>query len=194
MKDLRKRFKKIRQTVKDDKFELDDEGREIVDITISDSENLLSIYNPDGKKIISTEMANVIDNSTKSTSINKDIHLRFSCNSNSPEKEDIYKQAIKNYYLNEFADKERRLHNNFLITIFVFVMAVLFLALFFILEKVNCPWYLNYFIEIVAWVFAWETVDLIFFQRQLIRYEQRKDLQIIYAHITFLEIEKQDKF
>ena len=194
MKDLRKRFKKIRQTVKDDKFDLDDEGREIVDITISDSENLLSIYNPDGKKIISTEMANVIDNSTKSTSINKDIHLRFSCNSNSPEKEDIYKQAIKNYYLNEFADKERRLHNNFLITIFVFVMAVLFLALFFILEKVNCPWYLNYFIEIVAWVFAWETVDLIFFQRQLIRYEQRKDLQIIYAHITFLEIEKQDKF
>ncbi len=194
MKDLRKRFKKIRQTVKDDKFELDDEGREIVDITISDSENLLSIYNPDGKKIISTEMANVIDNSTKSTSINKDIHLRFSCNSNSPAKEDIYKQAIKNYYLNEFADKERRLHNNFLITIFVFVMAVLFLALFFILEKVNCPWYLNYFIEIVAWVFAWETVDLIFFQRQLIRYEQRKDLQIIYAHITFLEIEKQGKF
>lgn len=194
MKDLRKRFKKIRQTVKDDKFDLDDEGREIVDITISDSENLLSIYNPDGKKIISTEMANVIDNSTKSTSINKDIHLRFSCNSNSPEKEDIYKQAIKNYYLNEFADKERRLHNNFLITIFVFVMAVLFLTLFFILEKVNCPWYLNYFIEIVAWVFAWETVDLIFFQRQLIRYEQRKDLQIIYAHITFLEIEKQDKF
>ena len=194
MKDLRKRFKKIRQTVKDDKFELDDEGREIVDITISDSENLLSIYNPDGKKIISTEMASVIDNSTKSTSINKDIHLRFSCNSNSPEKEDIYKQAIKNYYLNEFADKERRLHNNFLITIFVFVMAVLFLALFFILEKVNCPWYLNYFIEIVAWVFAWETVDLIFFQRQLIRYEQRKDLQIIYAHITFLEIEKQGKF
>lgn len=194
MKDLRKRFKKIRQTVKDDKFDLDDEGREIVDITISDSENLLSIYNPDGKKIISTEMANVIDNSTKSTSINKDIHLRFSCNSNSPEKEDIYKQAIKNYYLNEFADKERRLHNNFLITIFVFVMAVLFLALFFILEKVNCPWYLNYFIEIVAWVFAWETVDLIFFQRQLIRYEQRKDLQIIYAHITFLEIEKQGKF
>ena len=194
MKDLQKRFKKIRQTVKDDKFDLDDEGREIVDITISDSENLLSIYNPDGKKIISTEMANVIDNSTKSTSINKDIHLRFSCNSNSPEKEDIYKQAIKNYYLNEFADKERRLHNNFLITIFVFVMAVLFLALFFILEKVNCPWYLNYFIEIVAWVFAWETVDLIFFQRQLIRYEQRKDLQIIYAHITFLEIEKQDKF
>ena len=194
MKDLQKRFKKIRQTVKDDKFDLDDEGREIVDITISDSENLLSIYNPDGKKIISTEMANVIDNSTKSTSINKDIHLRFSCNSNSSEKEDIYKQAIKNYYLNEFADKERRLHNNFLITIFVFVMAVLFLALFFILEKVNCPWYLNYFIEIVAWVFAWETVDLIFFQRQLIRYEQRKDLQIIYAHITFLEIEKQGKF
>ncbi len=194
MKDLQKRFKKIRQTVKDDKFDLDDEGREIVDITISDSENLLSIYNPDGKKIISTEMANVIDNSTKSTSINKDIHLRFSCNSNSSEKEDIYKQAIKNYYLNEFADKERRLHNNFLITIFVFVMAVLFLTLFFILEKVNCPWYLNYFIEIVAWVFAWETVDLIFFQRQLIRYEQRKDLQIIYAHITFLEIEKQGKF
>jgi len=124
MQSMQNRFKKIKKRVKDDVFDLDEQGREIVDITIKDMDDMLSAYSPDGKDNISPELANVIDNATKSTNYYKDIHLRFTCEKHPPEKEEQYKNAIKNYYINEFAERERKLHNNLLIASSMFLISI----------------------------------------------------------------------
>ena len=185
MRGMYSRLKTVRNKIKNDPFELDEEGREIVDISILDSDEMLSVYNPDGKQRISDEMAQVIDNSIKTTSYNKDIHLRFTCAKVTPEKEALYQNAIVNYYINEFGEHETRLHNNSIISLVVFILSIVSFGLLFLLKSLDVFWLITEFIDVVAWVFAWETVDLLFFQRQLIKYEERKNLKVIYAKITF---------
>ena len=186
-----KRAKSVKRRIKDDPFEVDEFGREIVDITIADCDSILSAYKPDGKKVISNDIAEVISTATKSTTRNKDINLRIACEKYAPEKDIIYKNAIKNYYVNEFADKQQKLHNNTIITLIVFALAIVSFGFLFLVEEFfNLPWIIVEFIDVIAWVFAWETVDLLFFQRQLIKFSSQNDLKIIYAHITFFKVEK----
>ena len=186
MRGLFKRFSETKKKIKNDKFDVDEEGREIVDITITKGEeDFLSDFRPDGKEVISEDVAKMIESSTKSTSYNKDIHLRFSCKNLSAEKALTYQNAVRNYFTNEFAEKERSLQNNLLITILVFALAILSFGALFLCRTLGAPWAIEEFLDIVAWVFGWETVDLIFFQRQLIKYEQRKNIKIIYSKITF---------
>lgn len=190
MLNLKQRYKFVKNRIKKDTFDLDEEGREIIDLTITDSESLLSVYNPDGKPIIDENMANVISNSIKSTTLKKDIHLKISCEKYTKDKEPVYKDAITNYYINEFADKERRLHNNLAITITTFLLAIISFIALFVFTQLDMHWLLLDFIDVIAWVFSWETVDLIFFQRQLIKLEQRQDLKIIFAKITLTNLKK----
>ena len=98
-----------------------------------------------------------------------------------------------NYYINEFADKERRLHNNLAITITTFLLAIISFVALFVFTQLDFHWLLLDFIDVIAWVFSWETVDLIFFQRQLIKFEQRQDLKIIFAKITLSNLTKTRK-
>lgn len=190
MQSMHNRFKKIKKKIKDDVFDVDDQNREIVDITIKDMDDMLSVYSPDGKDNISPELANVIDNATKSTNYYKDIHLRFTCEKHPPEKEEQYKNAIKNYYINEFAEKERKLHNNLLIATSTFLLSIVFFVILFLVSSLNLPWIVVEFIDVIAWVFGWETVDVIVFRRQVIKYDQRKILKIIYANVSFLTTKK----
>lgn len=181
----RERYKYVKEKLKNDPFELDEDGREIIDITISNHENILSPYSPDNKEIIDSSIADIINNSIKGTNYKKDVHLRITCNKYPPEKENLYKNAIINYYVNEFSDKERKLKNNLTIALITFILTIIGFIALVIVNNLDLYWAIIEFVDIVAWVFGWETVDLIFFQRQLIKNEQRIDLKIIFATITF---------
>ena len=62
---LREKIKKVKNKLKEDEIEEDSDGRAIVRINITDADSLLSVYNDDGKEIISSETATFIDNVTK---------------------------------------------------------------------------------------------------------------------------------
>ena len=193
MKKLKQRYNYVKEKIKKDTFDLDEEGREIVDLTIIDSDKLISDYHPDGKAVIDNEMAKVISDAIKPTSTKRDLLLRIKCEKYTPDKETEYKQAITNYYINEFADKERKLHNNTIITITLLIAAIISFGILFVMNLTNLPWILVEMVDIVAWVFAWEVVDMIFFQRQLIKFEQRQDLKVIFAKIIFSTYEGKKK-
>ena len=59
------------------KFELDEDGRVVVRINITDAEELLSVYNDHGKQIISHSTAQFINNVTKPIPNKQDIHLKI---------------------------------------------------------------------------------------------------------------------
>lgn len=193
MLSIKQRYKFVKDRIKKDTYELDEEGREIIDISITDPDSLLSVYNPDGKPVIDNNMAEVIDNAIKSTSFKKDIHLKIACEKYTKDKEPTYKDAITNYYINEFADKEQKIHNNTLITLTLLILAIISFAVLLIIQEFNLPWIIREFANIVAWVFSWEVIDMIFFQRQIIKFEQRQDIKKIFAKITFTTLKSNKK-
>ena len=68
---------------------------------------------------------------------------------------------------------------------------VLFVLLYF-MGMWNAPNILYLLCEVVSWVFVWEAVDLLWIRRHEIKLIQYKELQIIFAKITFNKLKKED--
>lgn len=182
---MNNRIKEVRERIKQDDFDYDSEGRAVVKINITDADSLLSVYNDDGMEIISEETARFIDNLTKPISPKKDIQLQISCDEYTADKEKVYKSAITNYYVNEFAHKDEMLMDRLRVSGVLALVSLICFALLFFMYQFNVPDIACVLVEVVSWVFAWETVDQFFLQRYFIKKKQYKELQIIYAKITF---------
>lgn len=185
---LREKIKKVKNKLKEDEIEEDSDGRAIVRINITDADSLLSVYNDDGKEIISSETATFIDNVTKPIQYKKEIHLKISCDEYTKEKEHVYKNAITNYYINEFAHVEMKLKNNLIISSILFFIAVVCFSLLYFMGKWNAPDIIYLLFDVLSWVFAWEAFDQFFLQRHFQRVKQYKAMQIIFAKITFKKL------
>ncbi len=189
-KKLRKRLKRVRTRIDNDDWEYDENGRAIVDISITDADSLLSVYNSDKREALSAETAHFIDNVVKTISPKKDIHLYISCEKYTKEKEQTYKNAIINYYVNEFAEKDYKMKQNWIWSITLIIMSIIgFIGLHFI--QAEGIWsVINVILDIAFWVLAWEAVDIMVFQQKLLRYDQIKDLKIIFAKISLSSLEE----
>lgn len=185
-----KKMKSVREKIKKQDFEIDEDGRTVVNINVKDADSLLSDYNDHGKEIISAEMATFIDNVTKPISVKKEIHLKIACENYSKEKEFEYKGAITNYYINEFAHRDTKLKNNLMISIIMSVIAVLCFTILYFMSVWNAPEILYLLFDVVSWVFAWEAVDQFFLERYFLKFKQYKEMQIIFAKITFRKLKE----
>jgi hypothetical protein len=186
--DTRKRFKDVRAKIKKDVFDIDEKGKPLVKINITDADSLLSVYNDDGLEIISGETAKFIENMTKPIPAKQEIHLQISCEKYTPDKEKKYKSAITNYYINEFAHRDMKLKRNTILSSVLLLSSIVAFMLFYFLSAITTPRIILDLLEIFAWVLAWEAVDQFFLQRYLIKFDQLKALQIIYAKISFRKL------
>ena len=183
MKDYRKKVKAIREKIAKDDFDEDKKGRSVIKINVSDEDSILSKYNDDGQEIIGADMADFINNLVKSVPKEKEIVLDVKCNNYTEDKAKRYKNAIVNYYINEFADKDAKLKNNLLISIILFTVGVLGFAALYLLKVIDAYWLIQDIVEVASWVFLWETVDVFFLNRGVLKWKQKRDLKIIFAEI-----------
>lgn len=186
---LTKRMRAIKERIDKEEYELDEEGRVVVRINITDAEELLSVYNDHGRQIISHSTAQFINNVSKPIPNKQDIHLKISCDSYTKDKEEIYKSAITNYYVNEFAHWSVNLRTTLIIALILLGISIIgFTMLHFVGEWLHPVLYTIF--EIASWVFAWEAVDQMFIQRHFLKVRQHRDLQIIYAKISFRRLKE----
>ena len=190
MKNIREKIKNVRNRIKNDDFDEDKKGRSVIKINVADDESILSKYNDDGQEIISSEMADFINNLVKSVPKEKDIVLNIKCSNYTEEKEKRYKKAIVNYYVNEFADKDSKLKNNSLISMLLFMIGVIGFVALYLLRTFEAHWLIQDIVEVASWVFLWETLDVFFLNRGIIKWKQKRDLKIIYSEIKFDKLKK----
>ena len=99
------------------------------------------------------------------------------------------KRAVENYYVNEFADKDRQLEHNLFMAMTMLLLGILGFTLLYFMNVWNAPWILCDLVDVAAWVFIWETVDLLMIRRVYLKLQQKKDLKIIFAKMTFKDVE-----
>ena len=190
MKKYREKVKKVRDKIKNDKFDEDQKGRAVLRINVQDADSILAKYNDDGQEIISSDMADFVNNLVKSVPIEKDVVLDIKCGNYSEDKERRYKKAIVNYYMNEFADKDAKLKNNAIISLILFIVGVVGFAALYLLRLFDAPWLIQDIVEVASWVFLWETVDVFVLNRGVLKWKQKRDLKIIFADIKITELKK----
>lgn len=164
---------------------VDSVGRAIVEIKIKDKSEVLSPFVIDGQEVINAEFANLIDNTVKSIPPSQSININISCNKLTESDKDSFTHAIKNYYKNSTLDSQRKMNNNTKILIAMLILSIFSLTALFLVNFFNVYWLIVEIVDIVAWVFTWETIDLFVFQRNMQRYEKLRYLALYNCYVTY---------
>lgn len=190
MKKESTRLKRIKSEVEKIQNFGDEKDTMSINIAVNNAESFLSEYNIGGKEIISHETAKFIDNVTEPVKPRHKLHINIFCENYSNKKEDTYKRAIDNYFINKFAGLDSDFKHTILLSLIMLFAGILSFVFLHFCVKFEFPYILNILVEIIGWVLVWEFVELIFFRAQKILRERNKTFKILTAKITFHKLNK----
>lgn len=156
-----------------------------IDIRIRNEDDILSPFCSD-KLVISPSLAEYIESRITRYNVKKGIVLNIYCKDIDNNEKEIYDIAIRNRYKEKLIEAQRDIHKNN-ITAVVFLIVGLLILVFSILSKVfieNAIW--AEVIDIIAWVFIWESVEFKFIQRIPLSFARVKAYELINAKINFI--------
>lgn len=157
---FRERKKEADRQMKARKYKRDDSGRVIIQMNVKDDANFLSEFSESATPVISTEVAEFIENETNAVPPNEDFTLQVYNDCIDDREEKVYSAAIKEYYMQKYIANEREIKRNRFAVLLLGIAGILVLAaeLIFDYRVGNALW--SSVIDIVAWVLLWEAVDI----------------------------------
>lgn len=160
---------------------------EEVYLKVNSVENFYSGFSDEETKVVNNKIIEYIDDATKyipnNTQININIKIK---NLRSRQKKQECKTAFRNYYKNEITDAAKSVKKLNLVALLLLGVAVAFLVVLHFIVQANAPYILKTALEIVAWVFTWETVDVFFFRTTAERFHLKKVKKIYNSNIKML--------
>lgn len=182
-------FREARQQAKqrsaEHRHRRDDYGRVIVDMTVNDDTNFLSVFSASNNPVISAEVAEFIEASTRSILPKDQITMRIHSSCIDDDEKEIYRSAIREYYLEQYSASRRTMQRSSISIVVLGVIGVLILALGVLLERSAVGIVLARVVEIAAWVLIWEAVHQCAFRRQELRVHKLRCLSFLSMNIEF---------
>lgn len=165
----------------------DCDGRAIVDMEVKDDTEFLSVYCKSDMPTINSSVADFLENATRSRPCDEQFTLRIHSNCIDDREKKVYKQAIKNYYTEEFLAQERERKRNNIISLWLCLVGLLFLVIAIYVDFMPAKLVWAEFIDIVAWVFLWESVDIFFLKNREMRLKRKKYLSFISMKVEYVK-------
>ena len=163
----------------------DKNGRVIINMTVKDDTDFLSVFSESETPVISSSVAEFLENATHTLSPKEKLTLRIKSDCVDKEEKDLYPKAIKEYYSEKYVANEKELTRYKIITLLLAVLGVLTLAVaIYISERFGAPLW-SEVIDIVAWVFLWEAVDIIAFRSRDQRIMRYRYLALINVKVEY---------
>ena len=159
--------------VKNLKTVVEHEDYDVINIKAENKAQIFSKYSYDANDKLNPELSNYIIEKTNRLNPKKDLKLNFYVN------EEISQQEVKTIINNHFKEDYLEYKTDFkkalaVISIFL-LLGVVALITLTIMNYLFNNFYFNIILEIVAWVFVWEAVDITFFRIPKLK---RKTLQM----------------
>ena len=145
----------------------------------------LSHFCEPGKPLISTELADFIENSANDFHPNEKLSLNIYSNCITDDEKVIYNQAIKNYFQLQLKDVIRSLKQKRIIAISFSIVGIIALAFMFICSNMGIKQIWIECINIFAWVFIWEAVDLLFIEQNSLLIRRKRLINFIEMSINY---------
>ena len=124
--------------------------------------------------MISTEVAEFIENHTQTIPPNQQLTLRIYGNCIDEQEKIMYRSATKEYYSAKYYVNDRDLKRNNLIVLVLTWVGILVLALAIFLEYRQDSVIWSEVIDIAAWVLLWEAVDISVFENRSLRLKRMR--------------------
>jgi len=175
-------------------FLRDEENRIIVDMTVNDDSAFLSPFSPEGTPVVNADVAEFIEDITDAVPKNESLTLRIHSDCIDDDEKQIYSVAIKEYYTEKYISLSRELKRNRALAAIFAIIGILVIAFNLILQyKFNAPIWTEV-IDIVAWVFLWETVDISAFENRSLRLKMARYRAFVDMKIKYCSKSKQKIF
>lgn len=162
----------------------------IINLNVLDDSNFLSLYSLEGKPVISSEIADFLENSAKEFHPKDDLTLNIysSCIDNNEKA--IYSKAIKNYFDLQIKSCNFELKRKTFVGSLFSLVGIIALGFMFILSNKEMKELWIECIDIFAWVFLWEAVDQLFIERGTLITKRKRFNSFYNMKINFYESNK----
>lgn len=180
-----KTIRRIKKAALAAREETDENGRSIIRMSVKDDGDFLSPYSDSAESVISSDVADFLDNAAEGLDLKKPVHIIMSGATIDENERKTYPAAIKKYYRGRIAETSARLQKNLTSGIVMAIIgaAILLACVYLHLNDISVVAEL---IDIVAWVFAWEAVDVLFLARPLLKREELHNCRLYEAEVTYI--------
>lgn len=162
------------------------DGEAIIHVSVKEDSGFLSPYSIDGKEVISSELAIFLEDAVKEIPPKCDVHLEISGDTIDAHEQEVYPKAIHQYYKMQLVDINRKLNRNKMSALIMLIIGIAVLGLYITLSFSLLENHVfAEVIDIAAWVFVWEAVDLFFITRKEILWEKKKYSHLYNASVGF---------
>lgn len=155
------------------RFEFDGEGRIVINMTVSDDSDFLSVFSAKSTPVISSGVADFLESSVSSLPPGAPLTLRIHGSCIDEREKELYRTAIGEYYAEKYSANEREFKRNNISVLLLAISGVLVLALNVFLGKAQSL-IGSEVIDIIAWVLLWEAVDLGVFAGRSLRLARKR--------------------
>ncbi len=178
---------------KNHKFQKDADGRTIVRMTVKNDDDFLSEFSHGETPMISSSVADFIENSTFSLSPTEDLTLKIHSDCIKEDEQALYTAAVKEYYLHRYLANEKKLKRNLFLVLLLGLAGVFVLFLMLLLNDNLKSEIWTEVIDIIAWVLLWEAADIALLETRELREEKRRYLAYLDMKIEYDSIQKPPK-
>lgn len=190
LKEIRKMLKSSRK-----EHEHDERQRAIVDLRVIDDSDFLSPYSTGKHNVISADVSDFIEHSMQGIHPDEEIHIRIHSDVISDDEKTEYTQAIRNHYADKYRDscfEKKQLQRTAVIMTIIAVVSLSFMIGLDISGLRSAVF--TEIVDIFAWVFMWEAVDIFFLQCTMLSFKQKRYLRLADSEIEYLTLDEKENY
>ncbi len=160
----------------------DAQNRVIVDMFVKDDTDFLSTFSQRNSQVISGDVADFLENSIQAVAPKEKLVLHIYSDCIDEQEKHLYTNGLHRYYQDALVGVKREYKRNLILSLTLMLVGMAFIALSLILASMDKAIWTEA-IDIVAWVFCWEAVDILAFKnRELkiksLRYSELSNISI----------------
>lgn len=184
-KEYRNLKKSVDKELSTRKHERDENGNVVINMTVNDDSGFLSPFSENNMSVISTDVADFIENNTHSLPPNEKLCLKIHSNCIDDNEKEVYKKAIKEYYAEKYLANEKELKRNYFVALILLLAGIFVMTVSIFLNEHNIEIW-SYVVDIASWVLLWEAVDIFLLESKSLTLLRKRYLSYLSMNITYL--------
>lgn len=149
-------------------------------------DNIYSEFSSTNNKILKKKFAQHLEEAIDEQDTNEDINLIIKCEEKlTKQQKDTATTTIKKYYSRKLKQSENIIKKNKIIALSMLIVAILLIICLHFLNEINTHYIITTILEVVVWVFAWESTDIIFFKNTKDKQDKKLYKQILSSTIIY---------